>query len=316
MICKWCGAGVNPADKKCARCGREIPALSDCGGFYDVAPRALRNAPQPRETVPVAPAAPAPAPVQGGKAGLVLSLVALLAVAALIIAAMAMMGRISELESRVYSLSGQVEELKEAQEPTETVPESKPIAPKPSEPRDPQPTDPSEEPLSTESTDPTGNSNTEESRKHGWFLSDDLSSGEEGKIVRLSGALNTVDTVRTRTDGTFVYDLVGDGQTAPAAIRVNVDRTRDYEYTLRCCVEGDGLGRYQEDAKLSVLCGEDSVEPVYRFVTDDGGVLNLEITIDLKKSMSDLPLSCVIEWMGESDLPLTLELSGLEAITV
>lgn len=29
----------------CRRCGRETPALSDCGGFYDLAPQAVAPAP-------------------------------------------------------------------------------------------------------------------------------------------------------------------------------------------------------------------------------------------------------------------------------
>lgn len=58
MICKWCGAKVSAVDKKCGRCGREIPALSDCGGFYDLVPNAKAAAPA---TVPVAaPSAPDP----------------------------------------------------------------------------------------------------------------------------------------------------------------------------------------------------------------------------------------------------------------
>ena len=37
MICKWCGAEMDRNDLKCRRCGKETPALSDCGGFYDLA---------------------------------------------------------------------------------------------------------------------------------------------------------------------------------------------------------------------------------------------------------------------------------------
>lgn len=34
MFCKWCGEKIEPEERKCAACGREIPPLSDCGGFY------------------------------------------------------------------------------------------------------------------------------------------------------------------------------------------------------------------------------------------------------------------------------------------
>lgn len=44
MICKWCGATVDVTKRKCPVCGREIPPLSDCGGFYDVVPEAVRAA--------------------------------------------------------------------------------------------------------------------------------------------------------------------------------------------------------------------------------------------------------------------------------
>lgn len=47
MICKWCGAKTDRKDPKCRRCGRENPALSDCGGFYDLVPQA---APRPAAT--------------------------------------------------------------------------------------------------------------------------------------------------------------------------------------------------------------------------------------------------------------------------
>ena len=44
MICKWCGAKIDISKGKCSVCGRDIPALSDCGGFYDVVPKAMRPA--------------------------------------------------------------------------------------------------------------------------------------------------------------------------------------------------------------------------------------------------------------------------------
>lgn len=48
MICKWCGAGIRATDRVCSRCGREMPPLSDCGGFYDLVPLA-RETPPPEE---------------------------------------------------------------------------------------------------------------------------------------------------------------------------------------------------------------------------------------------------------------------------
>lgn len=56
MICKWCGNSMSPSETKCKRCGKEVPALSDCGGFYDLAPKAAAA------EVPSAPASSTAAP--------------------------------------------------------------------------------------------------------------------------------------------------------------------------------------------------------------------------------------------------------------
>ncbi|MBQ9148928.1 MAG: hypothetical protein IJX69_05095 [Oscillospiraceae bacterium] len=34
MICKWCGESIETTASRCPKCGRETPAMSDCGGFY------------------------------------------------------------------------------------------------------------------------------------------------------------------------------------------------------------------------------------------------------------------------------------------
>lgn len=43
MFCKWCGGTLASSDIKCKRCGKEVPALSDCGGFFDLVPDARKN---------------------------------------------------------------------------------------------------------------------------------------------------------------------------------------------------------------------------------------------------------------------------------
>ncbi len=40
MFCKWCGAELPFGAVQCKRCNREVPPLSDCGGFYDFVPAA------------------------------------------------------------------------------------------------------------------------------------------------------------------------------------------------------------------------------------------------------------------------------------
>ncbi|MBE6924402.1 MAG: hypothetical protein E7466_04085 [Ruminococcaceae bacterium] len=60
MICKWCGGTVKAGDKKCARCGREIPALSDCGGFYGLVSNPAPLVAAAPVAAPAAPPAPDP----------------------------------------------------------------------------------------------------------------------------------------------------------------------------------------------------------------------------------------------------------------
>lgn len=65
MFCKWCGADLPNFTSHCPRCGKEVPAMSDCGGFYDLVPNAKRpsaEVPAPQPVTPaVNPANPAPA---------------------------------------------------------------------------------------------------------------------------------------------------------------------------------------------------------------------------------------------------------------
>lgn len=61
MICKWCGETVKPGSVTCRRCKREIPALSDCGGFYDLVP--MEPATAPSEPMPQTAVQPPVRPV-------------------------------------------------------------------------------------------------------------------------------------------------------------------------------------------------------------------------------------------------------------
>lgn len=77
MFCKWCGADLPNSAKKCTRCGREVPAKSDCGGFYDLVPNAKSvSAPGPVFSPKAPETAPAHAepvkkdvPAKGKKTG-------------------------------------------------------------------------------------------------------------------------------------------------------------------------------------------------------------------------------------------------------
>lgn len=65
MLCKWCGAKLPDFATKCKRCGKDIPAISDCGGFYDLVPDAKKLAAK-REPLQDAPKLEFPAPAAGG----------------------------------------------------------------------------------------------------------------------------------------------------------------------------------------------------------------------------------------------------------
>lgn len=45
MFCKWCGEPVKSGQIKCPECGRELPPLSECGGFYNLVPEARSKPP-------------------------------------------------------------------------------------------------------------------------------------------------------------------------------------------------------------------------------------------------------------------------------
>lgn len=55
MFCKWCGADLPNSAIKCTRCGKDVPAMSDCGGFYDLVPNAKRRTAEGPVSTPVGP---------------------------------------------------------------------------------------------------------------------------------------------------------------------------------------------------------------------------------------------------------------------
>ncbi len=127
MICKWCGAPVDVKQGKCPACGSEIPPLSDCGGFYDVVPKAARPmpAPQPEEKPPVPVQVPqpkyatpqpvAPPPPQGKKRrGAAAGLPVLVCLALTVAVGAFSVVRTAALSKRVDELQAQNENLQQA----------------------------------------------------------------------------------------------------------------------------------------------------------------------------------------------------------
>ena len=52
MLCKWCGADVPNSAAKCPRCHKELPAKSDCGGYYDIVSAPKRAEPMGFQQAP------------------------------------------------------------------------------------------------------------------------------------------------------------------------------------------------------------------------------------------------------------------------
>lgn len=128
MFCKFCGQTLNASAAKCGRCGREVPAKSDCGGFFGILPGEVpAQALQPAVDLPAEKPAKKQIPVFS------VILVLLLAAALVLIALQG--GRLGELEKQLTELHEEISELKDELEdhmkaasqqqddPTATVPD-------------------------------------------------------------------------------------------------------------------------------------------------------------------------------------------------
>lgn len=146
MFCKWCGATIPTGAPKCTRCGKEIPALSDCGGFYDLVPGAAVKgtaAPSAQPAAPKqhaprpAPSKPAPsAPGKKNNIGLISLVVACVGVLLMLVLVLNMKGQIDtcltkleENNKKIAALTSQVEQLK-AEHTEDPVEEAIPEEPK------------------------------------------------------------------------------------------------------------------------------------------------------------------------------------------
>lgn len=117
MICKWCGAKVERTDKKCRRCGKEAPAMSECGGFYPPPKPAVVGDPRP-----AAPRYPAQ-PQQKKKSGSgLLVLVCALVAAVLLLSILSLMMTLTnsrKLEALSQKNSAPASATQATEEPTE-----------------------------------------------------------------------------------------------------------------------------------------------------------------------------------------------------
>ena len=99
MICKWCGAEMDRNDLKCRRCGKETPALSDCGGFYDLVP----------QVAPRSAAAPVRKPQKKGSLFAFICVLLAIALAVSILFCLKLSGEKRELAQEVEELEEQLE---------------------------------------------------------------------------------------------------------------------------------------------------------------------------------------------------------------
>lgn len=320
MICKWCGAGVSPAEKKCPRCGREIPALSDCGGFYDIAPRMPRDSGAAKE-VPApavsAPVAASPERKNQGKGAVILALIGIVAVTVLAVILVMQIGKVSELESLLYSKESALEEAYETIESLEQqVGTEKPTDP--AEPTDPEkPTNPeiTTKPQDSDESDPP-NPTTEPTdepaeQKHLWSVTHDWIENPATVTMenQADSEQNLVFTSSCDKDPasgeiTFTYG----NQDVATTVTVTVSRDATDHYKVSYKVEGVGLGEYPVDTdKVEVTAwnGWKMEQVSIKSIAVDNETLFFEFVAEKLKK-------CEILWNGDNGECLTLSMTGLE----
>jgi len=145
MFYKWCGGNLASSDTKCKRCGKEVPALSDCGGFYDLVPNAKkpvevhpgpvvppeRPANPPRKPEPPKEVPPTRSKKAGKKSLLGLFALTVVGFALVILLLVIILGKVNQYSSEVNGLRNDLRTINEKidaiqvpTEPVETEPET------------------------------------------------------------------------------------------------------------------------------------------------------------------------------------------------
>lgn len=176
MICKWCGETLKSGAKTCKRCHREIPPLSDCGGFYDLVPQARSAVAVPTEEIPIrvpeeviaepeameSPVRPVPPKKRKKKSNTILNVIFWLSIALvviLLIQTISLSGKLSDANDEIRRLRAKNSSSQETQ--ATDVPNGK----------DPKPTDPKKSENPEESGKPSDPGHDEE---HGLLTADCL----------------------------------------------------------------------------------------------------------------------------------------------
>lgn len=119
MFCKWCGGDIPNGKTKCPSCNKEQPPVTECGGFYDLTPKARnasrgeRDVPMKSEPTPAAPAVTAESPAsrnrkkrskKGSAAGWIALLLALILLVTMLIMQKKTAERIAKLENEISGM--------------------------------------------------------------------------------------------------------------------------------------------------------------------------------------------------------------------
>lgn len=143
MICKWCGEPLKAGARTCRRCRQEIPALSDCGGFYDLVQESAPVAPPIPKVPPVEEAPIRPVLPERKKSSPLLGVICCAAIAAalvLLVMNVSLSGKLTEAGEEIDRLRSQLE----AEEETTVTDPAAPII-NGLEQKDPEPTEEADE---------------------------------------------------------------------------------------------------------------------------------------------------------------------------
>lgn len=312
MFCKNCGATIPAADEKCARCGFKAPALSDCGGFYDLAPNAPKAAPVPR-SAPVA-VAPDKKKSEGMGRWIVLSILALVILALQVF----IFVKLADHENRLDNLFRMIADAEEEQttpkpsgdqdnneEPQQTAPETTPSSePAPTggaAPDDPEPSIPQE-------TDPPTTVPTEQAPfwANRLICVEDNLEQDDVALMYLDGERTELTPVRDdgegRTKITYCCDAESD-----RSIVVAIEDFASNLYKVYCSLYGD-FGTLSVPGIINIYDGETLVCGPLE-ATVEGETIFAEV--DLSAVVPGKSLRCEICWDNEEEGCVTVTLNGL-----
>ena len=329
MICKWCGASVNAADKKCGRCGREIPALSDCGGFYNVAPKAPRPEAAPKPAAaPVQPAAPVVKEPEKKSSSAPLIVVAVLVVIALVIGQVLLMMRIADLEETVQGLSAEMGELRENQAVKVPVdPDDDPDDDKSDHATKGPDCNDKVEPTAPTDSQPTESQDSEDKKDSdggflGWVLNDDLGDDQSQTVQLMMDQLGPVELARSydAPAGVITYSLANDPDTRPDesenVIKIQFRYIGTGAYAITCGIKGDAFDDILDDVAADITCDGQTWKAEVTTEKRDGMHcvdIDVQIAEDKIGKEVDLTIRMLCEYLDE---PIDLVLSGVETLEV